>query len=209
MKNPNKPKTQGRNHASSIIIFSILLFICTGCPPPPNCAKGELNFEPPTFVAGTVYSTAGPLFNNGRGLYAGLMEFTHASGSTELKYASIDSIPPHPFGAGQVLRLSIAALNFDLTAATKSVKFEYLYQGGIINIGAKGNTNVYIGPLRAMPSPLTINGVTIWKTNVQHIINPQGVWVAQTGVIHLKHSTDIGGLIIGGAELFVDNFCTN
>jgi hypothetical protein len=199
---------QSKN-SSSIGSFLLLLIICTGCPPQSNCLKGELKFEPPSFASGTVNRTQGSFYNNGTGLYALLIDLSYSPGVTEFKHASIVSTPPHPFGTSQVLRLNNSALSFDLTVATQNVKFEYLYEGGIINLGAKGNTNIYIGPLGDMPAPLIINGVTIWKTNVHDILNPQGVWTAQTGEINLKHPADIGGLIIGGTELFLDNFCTN
>lgn len=69
--------------------------------------------------------------------------------------------------------------------------------------------NLYIGNMFTMPATMVINGVTIIKSNVQDFKSPQGVKVAEKGIITLAYSSDIGGMLIGGEELYLDNFCFN
>jgi 1,4-dihydroxy-2-naphthoyl-CoA synthase len=88
-------------------------------------------------------------------------------------------------------------------------EFGYLDQGRFINLGARGAASMYFGSMYAMPASMVINGVTITKSNVQEFFNPQGVKVAETGLVRLAYSPDIGSMIIGGQELHLDNFCFN
>jgi hypothetical protein len=101
------------------------------------------------------------------------------------------------------------ALNFDLKVHTLRGEFDYLDQGGTINLGAHGSANMFVGNISALPANLVINGVTFNKINVQVIMNPQGTRVAEKGTIIFKSNTDIGGMLVGGQELFLDNFCFN
>jgi hypothetical protein len=131
------------------------------------------------------------------------------NGTSYNGHSEILNTPPHPFGTNQVIRMNNDVLNFDLTQNTLHAEFEYLDQGGTINLSAHGSGGMYIGNMSAMPVNMIINGVSVTKTNVQNILNAQGVKVAEKGMILLKSNTDIGGMVIGGQELFLDNFCFN
>lgn len=192
-----------------LFTFAIALF-CTGCLKPPiACVKGELRFEAPIFPLGKTYTALGLVYNNGNGLAVGIDSLTYTSGLRGFNQSEILQGPSLPFGTGQVLRMNNTRLNFDLKQGTQKAEFEYLDQGGTINLGARNATGMYIGGMYAMPASMVINGVTVKKSNVQNILNPQGVKVAEKGTITLIFSPDIGGMMIGGQELFLDNFCFN
>ena len=194
----------------TVILPFIVTFFEIGCNPTPSaCVKGYLDFETPTFVLGTVYNSPGFLYNSSNGLAVALIKFTSVAGSQTFNQSKILQPPPFPFGTGNVLRMNNTALNFDLKQGTQKASFEYLDQGGTINLGAHGSGNLYIGNMSALPVNIVINGVTIDKSNVHDILNAQGTKVGETGTITLKFSPDIGGMIIGGQELFLDNFCFN
>jgi hypothetical protein len=92
-------------------------------------------------------------------------------------------------------------LSFDLKQNTQQAEFEYLDYVGTINLGARGRTNLYVGNMSAFPASTIINGVTIKKSKVVVITNPQGVRVAEKGTITLSYTSDIGGKVIGCQEL--------
>jgi len=192
-----------------LLLFPIVILL-TGCPPNPvSCGKGQLDFEPPSFVLSTAYTSPGFLYNNGNGLAVVLDSITYQSGLHGFNHSDILNAAPHPFGTNQIIRMNNTVLSFDLKQYTRNVEFEYLDQGGTINLSAHGSANMYIGNIGAMPSTLISNGVTVTKSNVTVLTNPQGVRVAEKGVITLKFNSDIGGMTIGGQELFLDNFCFN
>jgi len=213
MKGLNKILSQTLKHRTmkklTLLLLCIIAVIITGCPNPATCSKGELRFENPPFVLGTTYSSPGSLYNNGMGLTASLNKITLASGLQGFNHSNILNNPPHPFGTNQVIRMNNTVLSFDLAQNTQKVEFEYLDQGGTINLGAKGTAHLYIGNMYIMPASMVINGVSITKSGVSDILNPQGVKVAEKGLITLKYNADIGSMIIGGQELFLDNFCFN
>ena len=174
-----------------------------------TCTKGNLSFEAPTFILGQQFTVvSSSVYNNGHGLAAGMANFTPTLGATSF-YQSEITKPPYPFGTGQVMRMNNTSLNFDLERATTTAQFEYLDQSETINLGVKGSGGMYIGNMSSMPTVQTINGVTIKKSNVKDILNPQGVKVAEKGTITLYYSSDIGEMLIGGQALFLDNFCFN
>ena len=176
-----------------------------------GCGKGALDFEYLTpgasFVLGTTYTGPALIYSSGDGLAVGIAEITLATGAKHFELGEIVNTTAHPFGKGQTIHLNNTALIFDLKRNTRSAEFEYLDQGGTINLGARGSTNVYVGSMDAMPVSMVINGVQITKTNVQEFLNPQGVKVGERGTIRLTYSGDIGGMIIGGQEMHLDNFC--
>lgn len=155
------------------------------------------------------FAAPGQVYNNRHGLYAGINSITFPSGLKGFNYGEIVSNPPHAFGTGQILRMNNTVLIFDLQQNTQKAEFEYLDEGGTINFGARGGANIYIGTMYAMPANMIINGLKITKSNVRHIKNPQGVKVAEKGIITLTFSSDIGSMIIGGQEMYLDNFCFN
>ena len=172
-----------------------------------TCTKGNLDFEAPTFTLGQQFTVvSSPVYNNGNGLAVSTANFTHVSGATSFNLSEITT-PPHPFGSGQVMRMNNTALSFDLEKETTTASFDYLDEGGTINFRAQGV--VYTGSMYSMPTVQTISGVTVKKSNVLDILNPQGVKVAEKGTITIYYSPDIGGMLIGGQELFLDNFCFN
>ncbi len=177
----------------------------------PTCVRGELRFESPQFPLGRKYTTSTQIYNDGKGLAANIVKLTTQISPpvTFFNFGEIQSTPPHPFGNKQVIRLNTTSLVFDLRQNTKKVEFDYLDKGGTINLGIVVDPSLYIGSMYLLPSPLTIRGVTITKSNVQDITNPLKVKIAEKGTITLTSSKDIGSLIIGGQELFLDNFCFN
>ena len=192
-----------------IAAFFLVRHFRSPAPSPSTCKKGELDFEAPTFTLGQQFTVvSSSVYNNGNGLAVSTANFMHASGATSFNQSEITK-PPHPFGSGQVMRMNNTALNFDLERETTTAMFEYLDEGGTINLNAKGSASMYVGSMYTMPTVQVIGGVTIKKSNVQDILNPQGVKVAEKGMIVLNYSPDIGGMLIGGQELFLDNFCFN
>ena len=192
-----------------ISLFLITVLV-TGCfPKPTTCKNGELRFETPPFTLGTVYSSPSAVYNNGNGLAAVLANITLSSGSQSFGHSDILNAAPFPFGTNQIIRMNNTVLSFDLKSGTHYAEFEYLDQGGTINLGANGSANLYVGSISAMPVSLIINGVTIMKKNVTVLNNPLGVRVGEKGIITLKNSSDIGRMMIGGQELWLDNFCFN
>jgi hypothetical protein len=178
-----------------------------------RCNKGALGFEDPTpgatFTLGMSYSYPVQIYNSGDGLSTNIVEITLATGTKFFGSGEIVNISPHPFGSGQMIRLNNTVLNFDLRRTTHKAEFEYLDQGGTINLGARGAANTYVGSMYAMPTSMVINGVRITKSNVKYFLNSQGVKVAEKGIVSLTYSGDIGGMIIGGQEIHLDNFCFN
>jgi len=192
-----------------ILLFSISVLV-TGCfPKPTTCNNGELRFETPLFALGTIYSSPSSIYNSGNGLAAVLTKITFSSGSQGFGHSDILNAAPFPFGTNQIIRMSNTVLDFDLKQNTHYVEFEYLDMGGTINLGAHGSANLYVGNISAMPASFIINGVTIRKKNVIVLNNPLGVRVGEKGMIILKYNSDIGGMMIGGQELWLDNFCFN
>jgi hypothetical protein len=100
-------------------------------------------------------------------------------------------------------------LSLDLPQKTRRVEFEYLFQGGVINLGAKSNKNIYIGSVYNLANPLTINGVKITRLKVIDIKNANNQKIAEKGIIRLTHASDMDSLIIGGQEIMIDNICVN
>ncbi len=178
------------------------------CTPAPNsCKKGEIDFEAPLFTPGQIFNRLGMVvYNDGTGLAAGIDSITYVSGKRGLNQSEILSSPPHPFGAGQVLRMNNTVLQFDLKTGTQQATFEYLDQGGTINLSANGAAGAYIGSMYTMPVIMVINGVRIKKDHVQDILNSNGQKVAESGIIILT-SSRLADMRIGGQELFLDNFC--
>jgi hypothetical protein len=178
-----------------------------------RCIRGALGFEDPTpgatFTLGMSYSNPVQIYNSGNGLAANISEITFATGSKLFGSGDIVNNPSHPFGTGQMIRLNNTVLKFDLRRNTHKAEFEYLEQGGTINLGARGAANTYVGTMYAMPTSMVINGVTIIKSNVKDFLNSQGVKVAEKGIVRLTYSGDIGDMIIGGQEIHLDNFCFN
>ena len=68
---------------------------------------------------------------------------------------------------------------------------------------------LYRGNMWTMPSSSVINGVTVTKGSVVDLFNPAGVKIAEKGKITLSYSSDIGSMMVGGSEMFLDNFCLN
>jgi hypothetical protein len=178
-----------------------------------RCNRGALRFEDPTpgatFTLGMSYTKPVQIYNSGNGLVANISEIMFSTGAPLFVSGDIVKNPSHPFGTGQMIRLNNAVLKFDLKRNTHKAEFEYLEQGGTINLGARGAANTYVGSMYAMPTSMVINGVTITKSNVKDFLNSQGVKVAEKGIVRLTYSGDIGGMIIGGQEIYLDNFCFN
>jgi hypothetical protein len=172
-----------------------------------TCDRGALDFEGVPFPAGTVYKAPAQIYNSGNGLSANISDITLLTGMQTFGSGEIVSKTPHPFGTGQVIHMSRTVLVFDLRQNTQKAEFQYLDQGGTINIGARSGANLFIADKYKMLASMVINGVKITKSKVQDYLNPMGVKVAESGVITLTYSSDIGGMIIGGEELFLDNFC--
>jgi hypothetical protein len=201
-------------------IGCFLLFSCRNPEFPPGyvpvgrttqCKKGDLRFEAPTFFLGKHYFSGGPqVYNSGKGLSVNIDALTAPTGLIFSGSGTIVNSPPHPFGNGQMIQLSVSVLNFDLRQGTRNAEFEYLDCGGTINLGARyGLSKGYIGNMSKMPTSMVINGVTVTKSNVTDVFGPVGVKVAEKGTITLTYSSDIGGMLIGGSEMFLDNFCFN
>ncbi len=193
----------------SILLSPLVALMGVGCFLLSSCCVAELRFDPPTFAVGKHYSSPGVVYNNGKGLSVNIGDLTSTSGSTYFGFGEIINSPPHPFGNGQMIRLGATTLNFDLTQGTRHVKFEYLDQGGTINLKPGGGVNLYIGNMWAMPPSNVINGITVTKSNVIDFFNPVGVKIAEKGTIDLSYSSDIGSMTVGGSEMFLDNFCLN
>jgi hypothetical protein len=181
---------------------------------PRVCGRGAVNFEHPTpggtFALGTPYLVpATQIYNSGDGLAVVITHMTDLTGLQHFQSGKIVNAPPHPFGNGQMIHLNNAVLSFDLKQNTRRAEFEYLAKGGIINLGARSSSNMWVGSMYAMPASMVVNGVTITRSNVTDFLNSAGAKVGERGRIRLAYSGDIGGMIIGGQEIYLDNFCFN
>jgi hypothetical protein len=190
-----------------LLCISIVVALISCRPNQNNCVKGMIDFETPLFTI-QEYTQPLNLYNVG-GLAMNLGNFTMVNGSIVFHTGSVVAFAPQPSGNGQVFHLNNTSLNFDLPTQTTKIELEYLDFGGTINIGAHGNSNPYIGNLSALPPNLSINGVDVTRYNMQDIQNPQGIKIAEKGILLLKSNSDIGSLNIGGQELYLDNFCLN
>src|SRR5437660_1244736 len=103
---------------------------------PALCKKGDSRFETPTFTLGQKYGGPGPVYNNGKGLSVNIEAITQRTGQKFFGFGDIVVSPPHPFGNGQMIHLNVCVLSFDLPQGTHKVEFDYLDQGGTINLGA-------------------------------------------------------------------------
>lgn len=172
----------------------------------PTCTKGELRFETPQFSLGTTYNVPGQIYSETNGFSVGIEDII-VPPQTLFISGEIQTNPPHPFGNGQMIQLNNAVLNFDLRQNTRKVEFEYLVIGGAINFGAAQSAKLHIATMSSLPG--SINGVAITRSNVVDITNAVKLKIAEKGTITLTSKQDIGGLIIGGQEMFLDNFCFN
>mgnify|MGYP001290592623 CR=1 FL=1 len=186
-------------------LIAVTLF-STGCSTN-NCKKGELTFELPNFSLNTEYTTPGTIYSKGPA--AVIDQITYQSGQKSFGSGKIVNTTAYSFGSGQMIRMNNTVLNFDFRSGTTKAEFEYLDQGGTINLGAHGWANLYVGSMYNMPASMVINGVTITKSNVKDHFASPGVKSAETGVITLTFYQDIGSLVIGGQEMYLDNFCFN
>ena len=189
-----------------IVAFFLVRHFRSPAPSPSTCTIGELDFETPTFTLGQTFTSPGSIYSVNR-ITAVLDAHTQVSGATSFNQSEITK-PPYPFGTNQVMRMNNTALSFDF-GGVKEVQFEYLDLGGTINLGAKGSGSMYIGNMSSMPAVQIINGVTIKKINVTDVLNAGGTKSGEKGTITLSHSTNISDMLIGGQELFLDNFCFN
>jgi hypothetical protein len=193
-----------------LILVSLLFQDCqTKVPLPVKCKRGGINFDSPAFVLGSKYSAPSQIYNNRRGLSVNIKEIYFSSGNKSFNWGEIINNQPHSFGSGNVINLNNTVLSLDLPQKTRIVEFEYLFQGGLINLGAKGNKNIYIGSMYNLANPLIINGVTINRLKVIEIKNTNNQKIAEKGIIRLTHASDMGSLIIGGQEIMIDNLCVN
>jgi hypothetical protein len=164
------------------------------------------------FTGGHTYSSSQALYSVGA-LWVSIGNFTLANGTSVFNSGHIRVSPPSPtgggqvpFGAGQNIYLNNTSLIFDLRAGTQTVTFDYLDYGGTINFGISGSAP-YVGYMSNLPT--SIGGATIKKYNVADLRNPQGAKVAERGTITMNHTQNVGGMRVGGQELYVDNFCFN
>lgn len=172
----------------------------------PSCNRGELRFETPQFSLGTTYNVPGQIYSEINGFSVEIEDII-VPPQTLFISGEIQTNPPHPFGNGQMLLLNNAVLNFDLRQNTRKVEFEYLVMGGTINLGTVKSATLHTGTMSSLPA--SINGVVITRSNIQDITNAAKVKIAESGTITLTSKQDIGGLIIGGQEMYLDNFCFN
>jgi hypothetical protein len=136
------------------ILFSLLILvslICQNCqnkgPFRVKCKRGGINFESPSFVLGSKYTAPSQIYNNRRGLSVNIKEILHSTGYNSFNWGEIINNQPHSFGSGNVFNYNNTVLSLDLPQNTYRVEFEYLFQGGIINLGAKSSKNIYIGSM--------------------------------------------------------------
>jgi hypothetical protein len=190
-----------------IWLSPLVAFLGTSCLLLSSCCIADLRFQPPTFTAGKHYSSPDLVYNNGNGLSVNIGDLISTSGSTSFGFGEIIASPPHPFGTGQMIHLGGTALYFDLTQGTRHVEFEYLDQGGLINLRPSGGPKLYTGNMWTMPASSVINGITVTKSSVIDFSNPAGVKIAEKGKITLSYPSDIGSMMLGGSEMFLDNFC--
>jgi len=97
------------------------------------------------------------------GLSVNIDALTARTGQKFSGSGTIVNKPALPLGSGQMIRLSGSVLNFDLRQGTRNLEFEYLDQGGTINLRVRNGLNLYIGNMSKMPTSMVINGVTVTK----------------------------------------------
>ena len=192
----------------TLVLIAALAILCTGCPKS-VCKQGSVDMEPPTFPLGKNFNATGPFYNDGSGLAASIVAITLPSGATFFNNATVVDGTNLSFGTHQVLRMNNVVLNFDLKQGTRTAQFDYYDQGGTINLGAGSGNVPYTGNMYVMPATQVMGAVIITKVNPRDIKNPQGIKIGEMGTILIKSATDLGGMKIGGQELYVDNFCFN
>jgi hypothetical protein len=135
------------------------------------------------------------------GIRVSVNNFTTGTGGTAYNSLRIES-PPAAFtlGAGKTGHANNISLGFDFTflpIVPHTVRFQFLHQGGVENLGVNGSP-VFVGQLTAPPA--TINGVSV-------ISSWAPVAGGSQGTVSLGGGPAIANVKIGGQFLWLESVC--